>query len=426
MTVAADRVLIESDSGITTSGGGAVSLTVASVGRWIELGPIDDALPNMKLSDAELDRLFADNVIIGSASIGHLIVNAAPISHPNANLTLEAGFSVQVLQSLSSIGSLTLRAADQVLQTTGTISTGALIVVVDTPDLDDPGGTSSFAGTVTVISSTITGNADPDALGGTSAGDRFDGGGGADTMTGFAGNDAYVVDNAGDQAVEDAAAGIDIVRSSVSFTLGANVESLDLTGLDAINGTGNDQANTLTGNSSNNILNGGLGADFMRGGLGNDSYIVNEAGDVVSELAGQGTDRVLSAISYTLGAAVETLILTGAAAINGTGNQFANTLSGNSGANILDGGAGADTMNGGLGNDTYIVDNAGDVVFENSAAGGTDEVQSSGSASPSARTSRIWSSPAERDQRHRQRSRPTISPAMVPPISSTAAPAPTP
>ena len=195
VTVAADRVLIELDLGITTSGGGAVSLTVASVGRWIELGPIDDALPNMKLSDAEVDRLFADNVIIGSASIGHLIVNAAPISHPNANLTLEAGFSVQVLQSLSSIGSLTLRAADQVLQTTGTISTGALIVVVDTPDLDDPGGTSSFAGTVTVISSTITGNADPDALGGTSAGDRFDGGGGADTMTGFAGNDAYVVDS---------------------------------------------------------------------------------------------------------------------------------------------------------------------------------------------------------------------------------------
>ena len=333
----------------------------------------------MELSDAELDRLFAQTTIIGTSLAGQVAVQAA-ITHPNANLTLQSESDVLIQADISAPTSLTLRAGDTVTQNAGTtITTGTLSTFVDTPDLDAPGGQTAFAGTVSVTSSTITGNADADTLGGTNAGDRFDGGLGADLMTGLGGNDAYVVDDAGDQAVEAAAGGIDIVRSSVSFTLGANVESLDLVGSDAINGTGNDQANTLTGNSSNNILNGGLGADFMRGGLGNDTYIVDDAGDVVSELAGQGTDRVLSAISYTLGAAVETLILTGTAAIDGTGNLFANILFGNSGANILDGGAGADTMNGGLGNDTYIVDNAGDVVFENSAAGGTDEVQSSGS-----------------------------------------------
>jgi len=86
---------------------------------------------------------------------------------------------------------------------------------------------------------------------------------------------------------------------------------------------------------------------------------------------------VLSSVTYTLGGATENLNLTGTDAINATGNIFANALNGNTNANVLNGGGGADTMNAGLGNDTYIVDNAGDVVFETSILGGTDEVQSS-------------------------------------------------
>src|SRR6185503_16672355 len=119
---------------------------------------------------------------------------------------------------------------------------------------------------------------------------------------------------------------------------------------------------TLVGRGGNDILNGGAGADTMQGGAGNDTYLVDNVGDVVTEALNEGTDLVQSSVSFTLGANVENLTLTGTANLNGNGD--ANVLTGNSGNNTLDGGAGADTMVGGDGNDTYVVDNAGDVTTE--------------------------------------------------------------
>jgi hypothetical protein len=138
-----------------------------------------------------------------------------------------------------------------------------------------------------------TGNDRGNRLTGNEADNVLDGGGGVDSMAGGKGNDTYYVDNIKDTAMETLSAssggGIDRVYSSISFTLGANLENLVLTS-GAKNGTGNSlhndivgnaEANTIVGNGGHDTIDGGGGSDTVTGGAGNDRMVVSSGNDVV-------------------------------------------------------------------------------------------------------------------------------------------------
>jgi Ca2+-binding RTX toxin-like protein len=227
-----------------------------------------------------------------------------------------------------------------------------------------------------------------DRLVGEDGDDLLNGQEGADVMIGGVGNDTYVVDDINDKVIEQAGPGYqghDTVRARIDYTLGANVEDLILEGA-VVTGAGNALGNTIIGNdadnwlygqggndslkggggadhlfggSDNDWLVGDAGSDWMEGGSGDDWYSVGESGDVVVELFGQGTDTVLSSITYTLTANVENLdFMWAAAAVDGTGNGLDNALSGNHLRNILNGLDGADRLYGQDGND-YLIGEAG-------------------------------------------------------------------
>ncbi|MBC1269455.1 putative Ig domain-containing protein, partial [Trichormus variabilis FSR] len=303
-------------------------------------------------------------------------------------------------------------------------------------NLTGTAGNDSITGTFN--DDVIQGLGGNDILLGLAGNDTLDGGTGQDTMTGGLDNDTYIVDNSADKVVENANEGTDTVRSSISYTLGDNIENLVLTGTSSLSGTGNTLNNLITGNTGANTLNGkagddiingeggndtlngesgndtlnggtgndsldgGAGDDVMLGGAGDDTYYTDSSNDQIIEVFNEGTDTVRSAISWTLGYNLENLILTGSNAINGTGNALKNSITGNTANNTLsggdnddtlngdagndilngdagndslDGGVGNDVMIGGAGNDTYYTDSINDQIIEATNAG-TDTVRS--------------------------------------------------
>lgn len=209
------------------------------------------------------------------------------------------------------------------------------------------------------------GNALDVALQGDASNDVLSYAGGAAQMSGGAGNDSYVVNDVGDSVIELAGQGADVVQSAVTFTLGANVENLVLTGTANTWGTGNELVNVITGNAGANRLNGGLGLDILRGGAGNDVYICDQFNEV-TELANGGTDTIYTTSNYTLGNYQENLALTGVNTVNGGGNVLNNLISGNAANNVLNGKEGADRLYGNAGNDA-LVGGAGNDILDGGA-----------------------------------------------------------
>jgi trimeric autotransporter adhesin len=225
---------------------------------------------------------------------------------------------------------------------------------------------------------TLLGALGADSLVGGEGADSLNGTAGADTMAGGNGDDAYVVDDAGDVLIDTG--GIDTVFTVLGFTLTTGFENLTLTANGLVNGTGNGSANIINGNGAANLLaggngndslfgdggadtlSGGAGADTMAGGAGSDRYVLDGLTDVVIEHPGEGSDIVVVAASWTLGADFERLQLTGSGGFSGTGNALSNRLAGNDGANLLSGGLGNDTLVGGSGADTLVGEDGRDLL----------------------------------------------------------------
>lgn len=190
----------------------------------------------------------------------------------------------------------------------------------------------AIIGTPTPGNDTISGDAANNFIDALAGNDSVNGNGGNDSLIGGLGNDTLL-----------GAVGNDTLIGG---------EGNDILGGDIFGGTGND---SLSGGAGDDILNGGLGRDTLVGGAGNDTYAIGSRDAIIVEQANEGNDdKVNSGISYSLGANLERLTLTGTANISGTGNALNNIILGNSGNNFLSGLAGNDSFNGLDGNDTVI------------------------------------------------------------------------
>lgn len=140
----------------------------------------------------------------------------------------------------------------------------------------------------------------------------------------------------------------------------------DLWTIDGLGGNdvliGNDFADVIYGGSGSDSLDGGRGADRLVGGIGADTYYIDEAGDVVFELFGEGIDLVYATASWAMSANVENLTVQGGNPVSIVGNDVTNTITGNDAANLISGGLGGDLLIGNGAADTLLGEGGGDFL----------------------------------------------------------------
>lgn len=207
------------------------------------------------------------------SSIGGVTHATAPtLAQVNANRALQGIGPVSLTSYNANMAALLANAAVGTLTNNVGIAYGATIE-------NAVGGSGNDTILGNSVDNVLTGNAGNDMIGAGAGNDTLDGGTGNDTMLGGIGNDIFIVGDLGDIVTELLGEGVDLVRSSIDYELGGNVENLTLTGT-ASNGTGNDLGNVITGNGLSNRLFGGAGDDRLIGGNGVD-YLTGGAGNDV-------------------------------------------------------------------------------------------------------------------------------------------------
>ena len=121
---------------------------------------------------------------------------------------------------------------------------------------------------------------------------------------------------------------------------------------------------------------GGTGADTLEGGRGNDTYVINDTGNVIVDLAGSGFDTVeTTLLSLGIGGTIEGLVFKGTGNFKGFGTGVDNRIVGGAGHDTLIGGAGNDTLLGNAGNDRLNGGLGNDVMY---SGGGNDTLLGDG------------------------------------------------
>jgi Ca2+-binding RTX toxin-like protein len=224
----------------------------------------------------------------------------------------------------------------------------------------------------------MDGQVGDDTIVGGAGNDTLVGGAGADSLSGGAGTDLL------DYATSAAGVTVNLLARTASGgdatgdQFATDIENLRGSATAASSLTGNASANSISGGNGADTIDGGAGNDTMVGGQGDDTYVVDAAGDVTTEAAGEGFDTIrtaLTSVSLAGRANIESIVYTGSGAVSLVGSGLdGELLQGGSGNDTLDGAGGADTLVGLGGNDLYLLRGGREVITE-APGGGTDSIQ---------------------------------------------------
>jgi len=287
---------ITNDGAVISTKGGAITASGA-LAIITNSGDIT-ALKNAVTLTGDDGKITNNGLIKAS---GYAIAVSADDTIITNNKTITAAGGIKVAgagETVTNYGTITgtqasLATIDFSAASKATLQNSGLIKSAGTAFLGGNGADSLFnKGTITGDIKLGNGN------------DYFDGTGGKvnGTIYGGSGNDVYVISDAKIKISENAGGGTDLVKSTVSFTLGTNFENLTLNGAAAINATGNALANQLHGNSGKNIIDGKAGndivwghggADILTGGAGADQFVfaTKDGKDTITDFAAIGSNH---------------------------------------------------------------------------------------------------------------------------------------